>query len=127
MKSATILIVEDEPSWRELYKEIVVDSGYFCEVVASVEKAIEKLQKQFFNLAILDIRLVDPDPANEGGLEILKWLVKKQIDTKVVICTGYPTLERTRSSFLSGKVVDFLSKDTFSESQFLSIISKYGR
>ena len=122
MKTTSILVVDDQRTWRELLKEIFVDSGYVCDVASSSQEALEKLQGKYFNLAILDIRLVDSDPKNEGGLEVLKWLMENQIDTKVIVYTGYPSDERIRTAYLSEKVIDFLQKREFSGSKILSII-----
>ena len=124
MNDISILVVEDSPNWQMLYKRVLTGSGYPCEIVDSSDKAKEKLREKTFHIAILDIRLIDWDQTDDGGMEILEWLGESDSSTKVIICTGYATPERIRKAFRSGMVIDFLSKETFSPSEIITLINK---
>ncbi len=52
-----ILVVEQEVHTRELLTSIIKLSGYDCEIVATVEEALETLEKSNFDLLITDLHL----------------------------------------------------------------------
>lgn len=67
-----ILIVEDDQFLREFYQELLMAEGYFVDVAADGEIAINKLQNNEYNLALLDIMLPKKD-----GVQILRDLKDK--------------------------------------------------
>ena len=87
-KPARILIVDDDESIREVLTSILTDEGYIVDAVDTGEKAIKATHKEFYNLALIDIRL----PVMEGTklLTELKDTVPKM---RKIIITGYPTLQ----------------------------------
>jgi CheY-like chemotaxis protein len=54
-----ILIVDDSENICKTLSLIFKRKGYDVETVGSGTEAIEKVQDEFFNLALLDIRLTD--------------------------------------------------------------------
>ena len=87
-KSARILIVDDDESIREVLTAILRDEGYRVEAVDTGEKAIKATQQNFYNLALIDIRL--PDMEGTELLTKMKDTVPKMVK---IIITGYPTLQ----------------------------------
>jgi DNA-binding response OmpR family regulator len=68
-----ILVVEDEKDWREMLAERLADEGYAVEVADSYSAALERLRRKEIRLAIVDLRLANPqDPANLDGLDVLR-------------------------------------------------------
>jgi len=122
MKSTSVLIVEDDSAWQEILSETIASLGYVYETASSSKHAIDKLKKDNFNIAMLDIRLSDTDSENNEGLEVLKWLVDNNKSTKVVIVSAYASSNRMRNAFDSGKVADWLLKQEFSISTFYTCI-----
>lgn len=123
MKNISILVVEDTRSWQEVYKNLLASLGFPYEITDSSDKAKAKFRKKLFDVAIFDLRLVDWDVENNGGMELVEWLVENRIETKVIICTGYGTPKDMRTAFHIKNVVDFLSKQEFSPSEFKKIIN----
>ena len=85
-----IIIVEDQESWRSLLETILVNDGYFVDVAASYDTAIEALRNSVFEIAILDMRLIDNSAYNIQGMQILQHIRKNYSHTKVIILTGFP-------------------------------------
>lgn len=115
MQEASILIVDDIPKWRMTLKGLLSELGYRCEMASSKKEAIDLLVKHTYKLAIVDIRLDDWDENNQGGIEIVDWLVSTHSNTKAIVLTAYATVEFKRKALSSGVVVDFVPKTEIDE------------
>ena len=87
-KTARILIVDDDENIRRVLAAILEDEGYSVESVGTAKKGIEKSETDFFNLALLDVRLPDME-----GIELLAKLRETKPKMRKIIITGYPTLQ----------------------------------
>ena len=56
-KAFHILIVDDEPGMREFLEIMLTKEGYGVSIASNGEEAIEKLRKESFDLAIVDIQI----------------------------------------------------------------------
>lgn len=119
-----ILVVDDLAQWREQLVETLQNNGFYAESASSVSEVLQQLDQALYHLVILDIRLADNDPGNSDGIELLNELEKRGLSaaTKVIMLSSHDTKEHIRLAFRDYKVVDFLSKDTFTEKQFLESI-----
>src|SRR5262245_11247283 len=83
-----ILIIDDEPEAIETLSDILQEEGY--RIVSSETGAggLEYLKKAPFQAVLLDLRLSDGD-----GLDILKEIIESNPEQKVIVITGYATLE----------------------------------
>jgi DNA-binding response OmpR family regulator len=82
VKAATILVVEDEPSIREVVSLYLGRAGYNVTVVSDGEAALETLTRQLPDLVILDLMLPKVD-----GLAITRWL-RERGDTPIIMLTA---------------------------------------
>jgi DNA-binding NtrC family response regulator len=87
-ETARILIVDDDENIRKVLEAILEDEGYTVELVDTAKKGIEKSEKAFFNLALIDVRLPDME-----GIELLAKMRDTKPKMRKVIITGYPTLQ----------------------------------
>ena len=87
-KTARILIVDDDENIRKVLAAILEDEGYSVESVDTAKKGIEKSETDFFNIALLDVRLPDME-----GIELLAKLRETKPKMRKIIITGYPTLQ----------------------------------
>lgn len=110
MQDSLILIVDDDSDWRRVLKMILSELNYLCDMAGSSQEAIDMLNKKEYKLAILDIRLDDSDENNQGGIDIVNWLVDTHSNTKAIMMTGYGTIEFAHKALSSGAVADFCSK-----------------
>lgn len=84
---ARILIVDDDENIRKVITTILADEGYTVESAETAKKAIEMTKKNFFNLALIDIRLPDME-----GIELLTRMRETTPKMRKIVITGYPTL-----------------------------------
>jgi DNA-binding response OmpR family regulator len=83
-----ILIVDDDEAICKTISTILQSEGYQTTTTATAEEAIEKTRNQFFNLALLDMRLPDVE-----GTKLLAQLQEITPETIKIIITGYPSLK----------------------------------
>jgi DNA-binding NtrC family response regulator len=120
-----ILIVEDLTDWRELLQGILQREGYEVESTATLQEAQDHInQVRDLDLAILDIRLVETDEANQDGMRLLGELHEQRTDafpcafTKVIMFTGHGTMESQRKAFREFHAFDFFRKEQFDSEEF---------
>ena len=91
-----LLVVDDEANIRILYSEELQDEGYEVVTAGSISEAVEKLQNDRFDLAVLDIKL-----KNESGIELLQRLVKERHDMPVILCSAFSCYKDDFSAWLA--------------------------
>jgi two-component system NtrC family response regulator/two-component system response regulator AtoC len=87
-ETARILIVDDDENIRKVLTTILEEEGYAVESAETAKKAVEKTKKNFYNIALIDIRLPDME-----GIELLTKMKDTTPKMRKVIITGYPTLQ----------------------------------
>ena len=85
---AKILIVDDQPSIRELLSHILKKVSTVV-TSHSLEDALTTLSVHKFDLVISDLRLDRSD--GREGLELLRHIREASPETKVIIMSGYGT------------------------------------
>lgn len=122
--SGYVLVVDDYENWREQLKCILEDDGYHVETASTHAEAQRKLDESTFDVAILDMRLVDEERFNVQGLALLRKAKSQTPPIGAIILTGYPNplhrqraLETYKADAYLQKVpdekdfdIDFLSK-----------------
>jgi len=101
---ATVLIVDDEDSTRELCREVVEESGLRTRTASTTEKALEMLEQLPVDIVITDLRV----PAL-GGLELLKRIRETYPQTAVMVLTQYGTIESAVEATRMG-ATDYVTK-----------------
>jgi len=122
-----ILVIEDTPDWRKKLVGYLIEEGqYDIQEANTYVKASKLLQKQPFDVAIVDIRLVDWDEKNEQGMQLLRELdeIADANGTQAVVITGYGTKDRMREAFRDHQVVDFIEKQHFDPEEFKATVLK---
>src|SRR5258707_1553809 len=122
-RSGRILIVDDEEEWRKKLVEALQQNNYIADAVDNVPLALERLSTAIHHIVVLDIRLLSQE---EGGIDLLQELDRRGLKevTKVIMLSGYGTLERMRRAFKEHEVADFLSKDEFSPQILLESVQQ---
>jgi len=88
MKRANILIVDDNEGILETLSAILEEKGYRTDTAKNGMEAIEKSKTNFYNVALLDIRLPDIE-----GTELLTKIEETSPRMVKIMVTGYATLE----------------------------------
>ncbi len=84
-----ILVVDDQQGWRELLEDILTEDGHEVKTAGNLKEASELLREPF-DIATIDMRLVDSSLYNIDGMRVLKEAKTRQPSMKAVILTGYP-------------------------------------
>ena len=83
-----ILVIDDEAIIRKSCERSLTPEGFEVVSAASGHEALEILEKGSFPLVLLDLKMPDMD-----GMEVLKQIKAKWPETKVIMITGYSTVE----------------------------------
>jgi DNA-binding NtrC family response regulator len=84
---ARILVVDDDEGIRKTLSVILQDEGYEVDTAESGKEAILKSNAGFYNLALIDVRLLDMQ-----GTELLTKIKDTVPRMRKIIITGYPTV-----------------------------------
>lgn len=83
-----ILFVDDHEVLARLSCEILQMQGYRAEYAYSASDALEKFDREKFDMLVTDYRM-----EGMNGLELAKLIRQKAPDVPVIIVTGYPPVE----------------------------------
>ncbi len=83
-----ILVIDDDEGIRKVVSAALKSEGYLVDTASNAKEAIEKSQTNFYNLALIDIRLPDMD-----GTELLTAMKETTPEMMKIILTGYPALQ----------------------------------
>jgi DNA-binding NtrC family response regulator len=99
-----ILILDDESMVGQRLKPALEKDGYRVEVFTAPMGAVARLEEKNFDIVVTDIRMEDLD-----GMQVLARVRQKSPDTKVIMITGFATLELAHESLNHG-AFDFIAK-----------------
>jgi len=104
MTKDRILIIDDESGIRSSLKGILEDEGYTIKTTDNGEGGLKLLERQYFDLILLDIWLPEMD-----GIEVLKKIKMMDENPQVVMISGHGTVETAVKATKLG-AYDFLEK-----------------
>jgi DNA-binding NtrC family response regulator len=116
-ENARILVVDDDENIREVLIAILMDEGYLVDSVGTARGALEKTKKQFYNLALIDVRLPDME-----GIELLTKFKPRTPTMRKIIITGYPTLQNAVQAVNGG--ADAYIMKPFDVEKVLNVIAE---
>lgn len=91
-----ILVVDDEESIRELYREELEEEGYEVVVASNGFEAIEKVKATPVDIVVLDIKMPGMD-----GIKVLNEIKALKKDLPVILCSAYGEFRQDFSSWIS--------------------------
>lgn len=98
-----ILICDDEEGVRESLK-LILEDNYNLSFAKNGSEAVEKIKKEAIDLAILDIKM-----PKMTGIETLKELKKASPNIKVIMASGYKSVEAASEAMKYG-AIDYVIK-----------------
>jgi DNA-binding NtrC family response regulator len=111
----TVAILDDEPIVCERLKPALEKAGFTVEAFTTGQAVINRFTETRFDVLVTDLKMQKPD-----GLEVMKFVKESSPATKVIIITGYATVETARDA-MKGGAVDFIAKP-FKISQLRDLI-----
>lgn len=106
MEKPEILIVDDEQNILLYLSEALEDEGYAITTRNNGKEAIATLEKDEFDLLLVDLKLKDMD-----GLQVMREAKSRWPDTVVIMLTGHGSLESAMEAIKYG-ASDYLLKPT---------------
>lgn len=112
-----VLVVDDEAAMRISLAQILQLEEYQVSVAESGEIALDYLEREPFDLMMLDIKMPGLD-----GVEVMKRAAKRNPDCKVILLTAHGSLESAIEAVRQG-AHDYLLKPA-SPGEILSSVSR---
>ncbi len=103
-RSLEVLVLDDEPIVGKRLKPALEKNGYLVEVFEDGRSALARLEEKVFDIVVTDVRMDDVD-----GIQVLEAVQRLSARTKVIIITGYATVELAREALAKG-AFDFIAK-----------------
>lgn len=104
MKGAKILLVDDEVVFTTNMSKLLTNRGYKVTAVNSGDAAIQELEKNSFDVIILDLKMPGMD-----GITTLKEIKKLDLFTQTLILTGHGSIDTALDAVRLG-AYDYLTK-----------------
>ncbi|SHJ05181.1 response regulator [Halodesulfovibrio aestuarii] len=103
-KRFRILILDDEPIVCKRLKPAFQKQGYEVETFTESASALARLKDTAFDIIITDLKMEGAD-----GMQVLSAAKAVAPETRVIIITGFATLETAKESYRKG-AFDFVAK-----------------
>lgn len=120
-KTSDILVIDDEQVVIDAVIKICSLENYSVDTATTVTQALEKIVHNKYGIIVSDIMMPDGD-----GFQILDELHNRNIDSAIIMMTGFSTVENAVNSLYKG-AIDFIPKP-FTVDELLSSLfraSKY--
>ena len=111
-----LLIVDDEENMRHFLKALLEQEGYNVFLAENGRAAIDILKSEKISTTLCDIRMPEMD-----GIEFLKEISAKKIDTTVITMSAYGTIDLAIETMKLG-AYDYVSKPFKPDEILLTLI-----
>lgn len=114
-----VLIVDDYADWRDILCGLLEREGHRVKAVGTKSAALAYIdENKDLDLVILDIRLLENEENNQDGMHLLAEIRTRLSFTRVIMVTGYGTMETQRRAFKEFQAFDFFGKAQFDSDEF---------
>lgn len=110
-----VLLIDDEKNIRLTLKTALSKAGYEVETAVNGEDGLTKVKEDNFPVILLDMKMPGMD-----GIQFLKEINNEDISTKVIMITGYGSVETAVETLKLG-AVDYLRKP-FKPEEIIEIV-----
>jgi DNA-binding NtrC family response regulator len=112
-----ILVVDDESLMREFITDSLQAHGHEVDATPDGLRALDLLKTETYDVILSDYKM-----PKLSGLELLRQVMVKAPDTKVIIMTAYGTIENAVEAMRTG-AFDYLTKP-FSVDEVLHVVNR---
>ena len=114
-----ILVIDDNSDIRYLICNILKEQNYEVRSAANYDQAVREINKRLPDLAIIDIKLDNPD---KDGIDLLKLITKKNKSTQVIMISGHATVQIAVEAIRLG-AYEFIEKP-FTKEKILNYVNR---
>lgn len=114
-----ILLIEDFPVIQELYGSFLREHKYKVDVVGNGEDGLQHLIDYRYDLVLLDVLL-----PKMNGIEVLRAMKEKGIDTPVIVLSDFDQNETVQEAYELG-IANYYIKAEKTPHELLGIIKDY--
>jgi len=115
--SANILIIDDELTVCRSCQRVLDEEGHNVSIALNGGEGLEKIEKENFELAIVDLRMPGMD-----GMDVVEKIKRTRPDVAVIIMTGYSSVSSAVRGMKLG-ATDYISKP-FTPDEMVSAVRK---
>ena len=112
-----VMILDDEPIVGKRLGPALTKAGFDVEVFENPTEALRRLGEKEFDIVVTDLRMEEVD-----GIQVLEHIMEKCKKTRVILITGYATVEVAREALVKG-AFDFIAKP-FKPKDLRAVINK---
>ena len=112
-----VMVLDDEPIVGKRLKPALTKFGFEVEVFEDPAKALARLNQTEFDIVVTDLRMEEVD-----GIQVLEQIMTTCERTRVILITGYATVEVAREALVKG-AFDFIAKP-FKPKDLRAVINK---
>lgn len=102
--SATVLVVDDDPSVRKALTRLIQSEGLNVRTFASAEEFLDQAPPEGPACLVIDVRM-----PGLGGLDLQSELTRRNIQIPIIFITGHADIPMSVKA-MKGGAVDFLTK-----------------
>jgi signal transduction histidine kinase/CheY-like chemotaxis protein len=103
-RSVKLLVVDDEEIVLSLARDALEDAGYEIELADGSMAALSKMEREYFDFMLTDIRMPDID-----GIELAKKARELNPSIGIIFMTGYANLNSAKDAIKEG-AYDYIMK-----------------
>jgi len=112
-----VMILDDEPIVGKRLKPVLEKSGFEVEFFENPTDALARLTQKQFDIVVTDLRMEGLD-----GIHVLEHIMENCKNTRVILITGYATVEVAREALVKG-AFDFIAKP-FKPRDLTAVVNK---
>ena len=117
------LVVDDDPSWQQILRELLLDAGLEeVETASSLGGAVAIIRNTPHRISVVDLSLNANDHHNLEGLQVLDSIQEYDPGCVSILLTGYATVQIAVSSLTEHGASTCLQKEAFQRSAFKKIV-----
>ena len=112
-----VMILDDEPIVGKRLKPALTKVGFDVEFFLNPKEALARLDEKEFDIVVTDLKMEEVD-----GIQVLENILSRCKKTRVILITGYATVEVAREALVKG-AFDFIAKP-FKPADLRAVINK---
>jgi DNA-binding NtrC family response regulator len=112
-----VMVLDDEPIVGDRLRPALEKEGFRVEVFTDSSAAIDRLKDKVFAVLVTDVKMRGP-----SGMDVLRFIRERAPGTRVIVITGYATIETSHEADALG-AVHFIAKP-FKLKELVKLVAK---